>query len=96
MPIIEAIETTHIHRVVGITGERATPVTARRLRKPHPSVSDAGLIGGDRVPKLGEVSLEHNGVLFLDELPEFRRHPLTVLMLARGRTIPVLFHLNEL
>ena len=56
-PLIETIETTHIHRVVGITGERAVLFTARRLRTPHHTISGAGLIGRGHVAMSGEVSL---------------------------------------
>jgi Magnesium chelatase, subunit ChlI len=79
MTVAEAIETTHIHRVAGLTGDRTALVTTRPFRAPHHTISDAGLIGGGHVPMPGEVSLAHNGVLFLDELPEFRRHVLEVL-----------------
>jgi magnesium chelatase family protein len=75
----EAIETTRIHRVAGLTGDRTAWVTTRPCRAPHHTISDAGLIGGGHVPMPGEVSLAHHGVLFLDELPEFRRHVLEVL-----------------
>ena len=75
----EAIETTRIHRVAGLTGDRTALVTTRPCRAPQHTISDAGLIGGGHVPMPGEVSLAHNGVLFLDELPEFRRHVLEVL-----------------
>ena len=79
MTLAEAIETARIHRVAGLTGDRTALVTTRPCRAPHHTISDAGLIGGGHVPMPGEVSLAHNGVLFLDELPEFRRHVLEVL-----------------
>src|SRR5215211_4346233 len=79
MTLAQAIETTRIHRVAGRTGDRTALVTTRPFRAPHHTISDAGLIGGGHVPMPGEVSLAHNGVLFLDELPEFRRHVLEVL-----------------
>src|SRR5215510_2020725 len=79
MTLAEAIETTRIHRVAGLTGDRMAWVTTRPCRAPHHTISDAGLIGGGHVPMPGEVSLAHNGVLFLDKLPEFRRHVLEVL-----------------
>jgi len=75
----EAIETTKIHSVVGrLTPERPF-VALRPFRDPHHTISDAGLIGGGAHPRPGEVSLAHNGVLFLDELPEFARTALEVL-----------------
>jgi magnesium chelatase family protein len=79
MRLAEAIETTRIHRVAGLTGARTTLVTPRPCRAPHHMISDVGLIGGGQVPLPGDVSLAHNGVLFLDEQPEFRRHVLEVL-----------------
>ena len=79
MTLPEAIETTHIHSVAGLTGDRLAWVTTRPFRAPHHTISDVGLIGGGRVPRPGEVSLAHHGVRFLDELPEFRRHVLEVL-----------------
>jgi magnesium chelatase family protein len=79
MTLAEAIETTRIHRVAGLIGDRTALGTTRPCRTPHHPISDAGLIGGGHVPMPGEVSLAHNGVLFLDELPEVRRHVLGVL-----------------
>jgi hypothetical protein len=79
MTLAEALETTRIHRVAGRTGGRTTVVTTRPFRAPHHTISDVGLTGGGHVPRPGEVSLAHHGVLFLDELPEFRRHVLEVL-----------------
>src|SRR5919204_1776770 len=79
MSLAEAIETTRIHRLAGLTGDRTALVTTRPCRAPHHTVADVGLIGGGPVPMPGEVSLAHHGILFLDELPEFRRHVLEVL-----------------
>jgi magnesium chelatase family protein len=79
MTLAEALETTRIHRVAGLTGGRTAWVTTRPFRAPHQTISDAGLIGGGHVSMPGEVSLAHNGVLFVDEWPECRRHVLEVL-----------------
>jgi magnesium chelatase family protein len=75
----EALETAGIHGIVGRIGDRTALVTTRPFRAPHYTISEVGLIGRGHVPMPGEVSLAHNGVLFLDELPECRRHVLEVL-----------------
>jgi magnesium chelatase family protein len=75
----EALETTKIHSVAGVLNADEGLVTHRPFRAPHHTISDAGLIGGGAVPRPGEVSLAHNGLLFLDELPEFPRNVLEVL-----------------
>jgi magnesium chelatase family protein len=75
----EALETTKIHSVTGVLDPGAGPVGIRPFRSPHHTISDAGLIGGGMIPRPGEVSLAHNGVLFLDELPEFPRNVLEVM-----------------
>jgi magnesium chelatase family protein len=79
MSLEEAIETTRIHSVAGVLEDSRGLVGTRPYRSPHHTISDAGLIGGGAVPRPGEVSLAHNGVLFLDELPEFERKVLEVM-----------------
>jgi magnesium chelatase family protein len=79
MTIDEAIETTRIHSVAGVLESSQGLLGTRPFRSPHHTISDAGLIGGGAIPRPGEVSLGHNGVLFLDELPEFQRNVLEVM-----------------
>jgi len=75
----EALETTKIYSVMGMLKNGTPLISARPFRAPHHTISDAGLIGGGQTPKPGEVSLAHNGVLFLDESPEFKKNVLEVL-----------------
>jgi magnesium chelatase family protein len=79
MSLDEALDVTRIHSVAGLLAPGQSLLTARPFRAPHHTISDAGLIGGGSNPRPGEVSLAQGGVLFLDELPEFRRHVLEVL-----------------
>jgi len=79
MSFEEAIETTKIFSVSGMLEKERALLAARPFRSPHHTISDVGLIGGGTTPRPGEVSLAHNGVLFLDELPEFKKNVLEVL-----------------
>ena len=79
MNLEEALQTTKVHSVAGKMGVKENLITVRPYRSPHHSISDIALIGGGASPRPGEISLAHNGVLFLDELPEFKRHVLEVL-----------------
>jgi magnesium chelatase family protein len=88
MPVAEAIETTRIHSVAGFTGDCSALVTTRPFHAPtHHTISDAGLIGGGHVPMPGDGLLAHHGVLFLGELPEFRRYVLEVLRQPLGESL---------
>ena len=79
MSLEEAIETTKIHSIAGLLDSEKSFVATRPFRSPHHTISDIGLLGGGAFPNPGEVSLAHNGVLFLDELPEFKRSALEVM-----------------
>lgn len=79
MSLDECIETTKIHSIKGLLKDKNEIITARPFRSPHHTISNTALIGGGAVPTPGEISLAHNGILFLDELPEFRRDVLEVL-----------------
>jgi len=88
--LAEALDTTGIHRIPGLTGRRPDVITARPFRAPDQTIADVGLIGGGQVLTPGEVSRAHHGVLFLDELPECRRLVLEGLRqpLEEGGTKP--------
>jgi magnesium chelatase family protein len=79
MNLHEALETTKIHSVAGKMGKNTGLVSVRPFRSPHHTISDVALVGGGSIPQPGEISLSHNGVLFLDELPEFKRTVLEVM-----------------
>ncbi len=79
MSFEEALETTKIYSIIGELPSDTPLIAARPFRAPHHTITDAGLIGGGTYPRPGEVSMSHNGVLFLDELPEFKKHVLEVL-----------------
>ncbi len=79
MTFEEALQTTRIHSAVGLLSHGQPLIATRPFRSPHHTLSDVAMVGGGTVPKPGEVSLTHNGILFLDELPEFKRNVLEVL-----------------
>ncbi len=79
LSLTEALETTKIHSVAGRTMNKGGIMTSRPFRGPHHTISDVALVGGGQYPQPGEISLAHNGVLFLDELPEFKRSVLEVM-----------------
>ena len=79
MTFEEALEVTKIHSIAGVLPEKTPLITQRPFRAPHYTISSASLIGGGRIPKPGEISLAHYGVLFLDELPEFNKNVLEAL-----------------
>src|SRR5437764_10157365 len=79
MTFEESLETTRIHSVTGLLPSETGLITTRPFRAPHHTISDAGLVGGGSIPRPGEVSMAHNGLLFLDELPEFPSNVLEVL-----------------
>jgi magnesium chelatase family protein len=78
MTLAEAVETTRLHRVAGLTGRPTAFVPTRPCRAPHHPIADVGWSGGGQRPMPGEVSRAHHGILFLDERPEFKRHVLAV------------------
>ena len=79
MSFEEALQTTRIHSSVGLLNHGQSLIATRPFRSPHHTLSDVAMVGGGAIPKPGEVSLTHNGILFLDELPEFKRNVLEVL-----------------
>lgn len=79
MSFEEALETSKVYSIVGKLPANTPLISSRPFRAPHHTITDAGLIGGGTIPRPGEVSMAHNGVLFLDELPEFKKHVLEVL-----------------
>jgi magnesium chelatase family protein len=79
MTFEEALQTTRIHSAVGLLNNNQSLIATRPFRSPHHTLSDVAMVGGGTIPKPGEVSLTHNGILFLDELPEFKRNVLEVL-----------------
>jgi hypothetical protein len=101
MRLAEALETRRLHRVAGLTGPRTALVTTRPCHAPPRTTSAVGVIGGGQLPRLREGSRAHHGILFLDELPEFRRHVLEVLRQplevgVRGKSLSGVAHLAGL
>lgn len=90
----ESLETTKIHSIAGILEKNVALITKRPFRSPHHTVSSISLIGGGRIPKPGEISLAHNGVLFLDELPEFNKNTLEVLRGPLGDKVVTISRIN--
>jgi len=88
----EALETTKIHSIVGLLAPGQALVTRRPFRAPHHTASDAGLLGGNINPTPGEISLAHHGVLFLDELPEFKRGVLETMRQPLEEGLVTIFH----
>jgi len=87
MTLAEAVETTRIHRVAGLTSARTALVTTRPVHAPPQTISAVGFIGGGRVPMPGEVARVHHGVSLLDALPECRRHVLEILRQALEESV---------
>ena len=75
----EALEVTKVHSICGLLSEKNPFISTRPFRSPHHTITDVSLIGGGRIPRPGEISLAHHGVLFLDELPEFNKSVIEVL-----------------
>ena len=87
MTLADAVDTTCMHRVPGLTSDRIAVVTTRPCRAPHHTISAVGLSGGGQIPLPGEVSLAHHGMLFLGKLPGCRRPVLEVLRQPRAKSI---------
>src|SRR3982751_6883704 len=85
MSLEEAIDTTKVHSIAGLLNGETSFVSVRPFRSPHHTISDIGLLGGGTFPNPGEVSIAHNGVLFLDELPEFKRSTLEVMQFVQKK-----------
>lgn len=90
----EALETTKIHSVAGVLSKNTPLITVRPYRAPHHTISPVSLVGGGKTPKPGEISLAHNGVLFLDELPEFNKSTLEVLRVPLEDRVVTISRIN--